>query len=75
MWNNFENLREVLAKQYKENNWAENSGLNEKELENGIDEIYKKGYSPVRAKAESSGFILRNGKLEINPNEFFQDKV
>ena len=75
MWNNFENLREVLAKQYKENNWAENSGLNEKELENGIDEIYKKGYSPVRAKAESIAFILRNGKLEINPNEFFQDKV
>lgn len=74
MWNNFENLRDTLAKQYAQNNWAE-GGLDEKELEKGIDEIYEKDYSPVRAKAESIAFILRNGKIEINPDEFFQDKI
>lgn len=74
MWNNFEALKDSLIRQYAGNNW-EIDGLDEKELEKGIDEIYKKGYSPVRAKAESIAFILRNGKLEINPNEFFQDKV
>ena len=43
MWNNFENLRDTLAKQYAQNNWAE-GGLDEKELEKGIDEIYEKDY-------------------------------
>lgn len=76
MWNTFDAAKERLLKQYKENHWIENSGLDLETLEREVSKILEQENKSVAdAKSEAIAFILRNAQVDIHPDEFFAEKL
>lgn len=77
MWNTFDASKELLKEQYKIDHWEESSGLPVEQLRRGCQEIRQKlaGHSALRVKTELLVYLLENTQLEVNPHEFFQNKL
>ena len=75
MWNTFD--KELLKDQYKVNRWDETRGLPLEKLEEGCREIQTRlaGQSMQRIKSEMLVYLLEHMQFEVNPNEFFQNKL
>lgn len=76
IWNTFEQNKPKLAKQYKENCWSTQDGMPLEELEAVCDEILKQDGKPrMLLKSELLDTILRKAQIEVNPLEWFADKI
>ena len=77
VWNTFEQNKHRLARQYKENRWSNQNAMPLPELQVACEEIVAKdGQMPrMLIKAELLSFILRNAQIEVNPLEWFADKI
>ena len=75
MWNSFD--KELLKDQYKNHRWDENSGLKPDALEEGLQEIRQRlaDRSAQAVKAEMLAYLMEHVQFEINPNDFFQNKL
>ena len=75
MWNTFD--KELLKDQYKVNRWDETRGLPLEKLEEGCQEIQTRlaGQSTQWIKSEMLVYLLEHMQFEVNPNEFFQNKL
>ena len=73
----FEQNKHKLVKQYKENNWSQADGVSLADLQIACEGILAKdGQMPrMLIKAELLSFILRNAQIEVNPLEWFADKI
>lgn len=73
----FEQNKHKLAMQYKENNWSKEDGMSLSDLQAACEGILEKdGQIPrMLIKAELLSFILRNAQIEVNPLEWFADKI
>lgn len=76
IWNTFDKYRPILEKEFKINNFDNNSGIPFKELK---AECYKiandECHSKVQRKADILSLILEKAKIEICPFGWFADKV
>lgn len=77
VWNRFEIDREKLKTQYKIYNWNKESGLEPDSLMNGCEKIIKKmaDKPKIKVKASLFDFILNNAQIEVNPEDWFPDKI
>lgn len=76
IWQQFEKDKEYLAKQYKTDHWDENSGLDKELLEEKCRYIAEAGHKSKSMKhAEMICTIFTKARLEINPYDWFQDKL
>ena len=76
MWNKFDANKETLLKQYKEDNWIEESGLSFDELNEKCQAILHDETKTLgNRKAEAISFILNNAQIDIIEEDFFQNKL
>lgn len=73
----FEQNKHKLVMQYNENNWSKEDGMSLSDLQTACEGILAKdGQIPrMLIKAELLSFILRNAQIEVNPLEWFADKI
>ena len=68
--------KETLLKQYKEDNWIEESGLSFDELNEKCQAIlYDETKTLGNRKVEAISFILNNAQIDIIEEDFFQNKL
>lgn len=76
MWNKFDCNKDTLLKQFKEDNWIEESGLTFDALNEKCQIILNdESKSLGDRKAEAISFILNNAQIDIVKDEFFQNKL
>lgn len=77
LWNSFDKDRDHLNNQYKKPNWNINSGLSLEELQCSADEIVQRMQDQPKSliKAKVFEFLLLNGQIEVDPKEWFADKL
>lgn len=73
LWNDFDNKRETLKRQYTESKKL--CGLTVEELTTGVDEIYKKHAddTAIVRQAAMLEYIFANMPIAITPDDFFAD--
>lgn len=78
-WNAFDRDREHLEAQYHDPVWDEASGWPLDKLETEIAQIVQdaeeQGQPRIRTKAEAFELILLNGQIEVNPKDWFADRL
>ena len=69
--------RAILDKQYKNIQWIDGSGLNGEELAEGVKALEERmnGQSRDLIKARSLEWIVQNGRIAIDVNDLFQEKL
>ena len=72
---NFYKNKDVLKEQYKNINWLDFSGLSKKELGESIEQILESEKKKPLAKAKIFELILTKGKIAIDKEDVFQDKL
>ncbi len=77
IWNIFEENKAELAKQYQENNWNVKSGMDVEKLRSACYEILETEKKETREiqKAKVFSFIMHHAQIEVNPKEWFADKI
>lgn len=77
VWNTFESYKEELAKQYKIERWNTESGMDLKSLREACFRILTEcaGESRMIQKAKILSLILQKAQIEVNPLEWFVDKI
>ena len=77
VWNTFEENRHRLVRQYKDSHWSIQNAMSLSELQEECEKIVAKDGTLPRMliKAELLSFILRNAQIEVNPLEWFADKI
>ncbi len=76
IWKQFEINKQYLENQYASDNWDENSGIPLEVLRKNCEKIaFESGKPKCIIRAELIGEILKNAQLEINPLDWFQDKI
>lgn len=75
MWNTHDAVKEKLTRQYQENHYE--NGLELAELKANVEKIFwnNEALTPMAQKAQAIAYVLRNAQIEINPDEFFADKL
>ena len=76
-WNTFDSDRATLEKQYDRNNWIIASGLSVEELSAQCYRLIQlnRNLSHLELKANLFCYILENAQIEINPIDFFAEKI
>jgi formate C-acetyltransferase len=77
MWQQFEKDREHLANQYDQPHWNELSGLNEEQLKAESSRLLNLLAEQPRSiiKARLYELIMRNAQLDIDPADWFADRL
>lgn len=77
LWNTFEDNKAKLAEQYKIDCWNQESGLDLENLRKACFRILEEHAQESRQIqiAEVISYILRNAQIEVNPLEWFADKI
>lgn len=77
LWHTFEEDRPLLEKQFKEPCWNRESGLEPAALYERCLEIAEAedGQPRIRTKAHLFRFILEHAQIEVNPRDWFADKI
>lgn len=73
MWNEFENHKSELFGQYSVDNWQD--GQSPEVLKENVYKILSADGSTASKKAAATAYILKNARIVINENEFFQDML
>jgi formate C-acetyltransferase len=78
-WNTFDRDREHLEAQYLEPAWDEASGWGLDKLEDAVAQIVQdaeqQGQPRIRTKAAAFELILLNGQIEVDPKDWFADRL
>ena len=72
MWNTFEASKELLARQYAVDDWQ--NGLTPEQLKPEMERLCRENAQPF-ARAKCIDLVLRQGQIDICPEEFFADKI
>jgi formate C-acetyltransferase len=77
LWNSYFNNRDHLESQYSHPNWIEDSGLSYEVLETGARLLVQQmeGQSKSIIKARIFEYILLNGRIDVDPADWFQDRI
>lgn len=76
IWKRFEINKQHLKNQYSSDNWDENSGIPLEKLKENCEKIAFESEKPrCIIRAELICKILESAQLEINPLDWFQDKI
>ena len=77
LWNTFYENQEHLNNQYLNPQWITNSGLAPEVLETGANTLIKnmEGQPKPLVKAKVFDYILRNGRIDVDPTDWFQDRI
>ena len=75
MWGKFYTDKEFLKKQYEIDKWACGEPLSKIEDELLLIKEKYRGASLSKIKSEAIKMILERAEIEVNPDEFFQDKI
>jgi len=75
MWNTHDSVKEKLTRQYQEDHYE--NGLELEELKDHVQTLFweNNALTPMAQKAKAIAYVLRNAQIEINPDEFFADKL
>lgn len=71
----FEKNKEMLAKEFENIQWIENSGLTTEEIEQAVNLIETQYKSKALIKAKSFECVANNAKIAVDKFDVFQDKV
>lgn len=72
MWNTFHNAKEILKNQYQKSCWRD--GLEPDALKQALSKVMEENDQPF-ARAKCIDLVLRQGQIDICPEEFFVDKI
>ena len=72
---NFYKNKEILKEQYNKISWIDGSGLSEAELKEEVEKILISEKKKPLAKAKIFELILTKGKIAIDEEDIFQDKL
>lgn len=76
VWGQFEKDKEYLARQYEGNVWIEESGKSPAALKDACRRIAADENKSIAVRrAEMFAEVLTNAQIEINPYDWFQDKI
>ncbi len=75
MVSDFESRKSVLAKEYEDIKWIENSGLDEDKLKEKIFKIESKCYPLCITKAKTFEMIVSKAMLAVDKDDIFQEKI
>lgn len=79
LWDDFEQNKEILMKQYERPDWDIKSGLAPDKLRAECavtaGEMAEAGSSRIRIKARMIELILLNAQIEVDPRDWFADRV
>jgi trans-4-hydroxy-L-proline dehydratase len=77
LWNTYYENQEHLNNQYLSPQWIEDSGLAPEMLETGANTLIKnmEGQPKPLIKAKVFDYILRNGRIDVDPVDWFQDRI
>lgn len=77
LWNAFYENRENLNRQYSDPRWIEDSGLDPEELKTGASLLIRRmqGQPKPLIKAKVFDYILTNGQIDVDPVDWFQDRI
>ncbi len=78
-WNTFDRDRKHLETQYHDPAWDEASGWSLDRLEDAVAQIVQdgeqQGQSRIRTKAEVFELLLLNGRIHVDPQDWFADRL
>ena len=72
---NFDSVRARIADQFTNTHWLEGTGMNKQELEQAVLGLERSGYSRAIIKAKCYELIAREGRIGIDTDDIFQDKL
>lgn len=77
VWNTFFDNKDMLLQQYSVSNWNVDSGLSVEELKQSCDELYERLKEQPKEiiKAKLFALIMEQAQIEVNPYEWFADKI
>lgn len=76
VWEQFENDKACLEKQYKVDYWDKKSGISVEELRENCQQIVsRENMDFVVRRVELIKEVLLKAQIEINPYDWFQDKI
>lgn len=76
IWEQFDNDKAYLEKQYKVDHWDKESGISVEELRENCQQIVsRENMDFVVRRVELIKEVLLKAQIEINPYDWFQDKI
>lgn len=75
MWNDFEKDKHILANQYSNIKYIEDSGLPIQQVKEGMLKIQAENGNTYETRGKIIKYLLSNLRLAIIPEDFFQDIV
>lgn len=75
MWGHFESVKPILANQFKEIEWEENSGLNLLNLKENCLVLAQEAMPKCIKKARIIAYILDNAQLGVTPYDLFSESI
>ncbi len=78
-WNAFDRNRDHLEAQYQEPAWDETTGWSLEKLKAAVAQMVQdaeeEGQPRIRTKARAFEMILLNGRIEVDPKDWFADRL
>lgn len=76
-WNRFSSLRDHLFEQYRSIPWDDSTGLAGDDLRAAVEEALARtsDRSRIVQKAAATATVLRHGRIAIDPEDWFVDKL
>jgi len=77
MWNTYEQVRDLLDKQYRQGDFAQDTGLPLPELESGLEAYYASHRDQPRIllKAGMFAWLVNNAQIRVDAFDWFADHI